>query len=94
MDELLTMSDREITRLEAMQRIKDKRLTQKEAARMLKISTRQVKRLYRAYRKKGAKGLVSQRRGRASNNRLDAGVIQQVLDLIQEKYEDSALTNG
>jgi hypothetical protein len=35
MDKLLTMSNREITRLEAMQRIKDKRLTQKEAARML-----------------------------------------------------------
>ena len=37
MDELLTMSNREITRLEVMQRIKDKRLTQKEAARMLGI---------------------------------------------------------
>ena len=37
MDELLTMSKQEITRLEAMQRIKDKRLTQKEAARMLKL---------------------------------------------------------
>ncbi len=35
MDELHTMSNQEITRLEAMQRIKDKRLTQKEAARML-----------------------------------------------------------
>lgn len=88
MDTLLTMSNKEITRLEAMQRIKDKRLTQKEAARMLGISNRQVKRLYRAYRKTGAKGLVSQRRGRASNNRLDAGVMQQALDLIKEKYED------
>jgi transposase len=88
MDKLLTMSNREITRLEAMQRIKDKRLTQKEAAGMLGISTRQVKRLYRAYRKQGAKGLVSQRRGRASNNRLDAGVLQQALDLIEEKYKD------
>ncbi len=37
MDELLTMSKQEITRLEAMQRIKDKRLRQKEAARMLKL---------------------------------------------------------
>jgi len=82
------MSKKEITRLEAMQRFKDKRLKQKEAARMLGISTRQVKRLYRAYRQKGAPGLVSQRRGRASNNRLDAGVLQQALDLIQEKYAD------
>jgi transposase len=82
------MSNHEITRLEVMQRLKDKRLTQKEAARLLRISTRQVKRLWRAYRKKGAKGLVSSRRGQPSNNRLDAGVVQQALDLIKEKYED------
>jgi transposase len=71
-----------------MQRLKEKRLTQKEAAGMLGISTRQVKRLWRAYRKKGAQGLVSKRRGKPSNNRLDAGVAQQALDLIKEKYED------
>ena len=50
MDKLLPMSNREITRLEAMQRIKDKRLTQKEAARILNLSVRQIKRLYRAYK--------------------------------------------
>ena len=55
---------------------------------MLGISIRQVKRLWRAYRKEGAKGLVNRRRGKPSNNRLDAGVMQQALDLIQEKYRD------
>jgi DNA-directed RNA polymerase specialized sigma subunit len=45
MDELLTMSKRELSRLEVMQRIKDKRLTQKEATQLLGISTRQVNRL-------------------------------------------------
>ena len=82
------MSNREITRLEVMQRLKEKRLKQKEAAQMLGISTRQVKRLWRAYRKKGAQGLVSQRRGKPSNHRMDAGVAQQAFDLIKEKYED------
>ncbi len=59
MDELLKMSKQELTRLEVMQRLKDKRMTQKEAGRILGISTRQVKRLWSAYRKEGAKGLVS-----------------------------------
>ena len=54
MDELLTMSKRELTRLEIMQRIKEKRLTQKEAARLLEISLRQVKRVWKAYRTQGA----------------------------------------
>jgi len=45
MDELLTMSNKEITRLEVAQRLKEKRLLQKEAAEILEISIRQVKRL-------------------------------------------------
>jgi transposase len=88
MDELLSMSDKEITRLEAMQRIKDKRLTQKEAARMLNLSVRQIKRLYRAYKARGAKGLISARRGQPSNHRLEVRVEQQALDLLKAKYAD------
>jgi transposase len=88
MDELLTMSNAEITRLEVMQRLKDKRLIQKEAARMLGISVRQVKRLYRAYKAHGARGLVSQRRGKPSNHRLEPATKQQAIDLIYEHYRD------
>ena len=88
MDELLKMSKKELNRLEVMQRIQEKRLTQKEAARMLGLSVRQVKRLYRAYRQQGAAGLVSKRRGKPSNNRLDAKVEQQAIDLIHERYRD------
>lgn len=88
MDELLTMSKREFTRLEVMQRLKDKRLTQKEAAQLLGLSIRQVKRLWRAYREKGAPGLVSARRGKPSNNRLDTDLVQKALDLIKAKYDD------
>jgi transposase len=88
MDELQTMSNQEITRMEAMQRIKDKRLTQAEAAQMLNLSVRQIKRLYRAYKAQGAKGLISARRGKPSNHRLGAQVEQQALDLLKEKYAD------
>ena len=88
MDELLTMSNQEISRLEVMQRLKEKRLTQKEAAGMLQLSVRQIKRLYRAYKALGAKGLISARRGKPSNHQLKAEVVQQALDLIKENYSD------
>lgn len=87
-DELLTMSNREISRLEVIQRLQEKRLSQKEAAEMLGLSTRQVKRLLRTYKAQGAKGLVSKHRGRPSNNRLDESVVQQVIDLIYARYRD------
>jgi transposase len=82
------MSKRELNRLEVMQRIKEKRLTQKEAARILGLSVRQVKRLYRAYRQQGAAGLVSKRRGKPSNHRLDTKVEQRAIDLIHKHYRD------
>jgi len=88
MDELLTMSNEEITRLEVMQRLKDKRLIQKEAARMLGLSVRQIKRLYSAYQRQGARGLVSQKRGKPSNHQLRAEMVQKAIDLIYERYRD------
>ncbi len=88
MDKLLTMSTKELSRLEVMQRLKDKRLVQKEAAAILGLSIRQVKRLWQKYQKEDAKGLISKRRGQVSNNRVDAGVSQKALDLIKKKYAD------
>jgi transposase len=88
MDMLLTMSKKEITRLEVMQRIQEKRYSHKEAAHILGLSIRHVRRLYRAYREQGAQGLVSQRRGKPSNNRLAPKLVQQVVDLIYERYRD------
>lgn len=88
MDEILAMSAKELTRLEVMQRLKEKRLVQKEAARLLGLSVRQVKRLWQKYRKQAAKGLMSAKRGQASNHRLDACVVQQALDLVKKKYSD------
>ncbi len=88
MDELLTMSNCEITRLEVMQRLKDRRLRQHEASRMLGVSVRQIKRLFRAYKARGPSGLVSRRRGKPSNNRLDPQIVQKAIDLIYEHYRD------
>ncbi len=88
MDKLVTMSNREINRLEVMQRLKDKRLRQAEAARMLGISVRQVKRLFRAYKDLGPPGLISRRRGKSSNNQLDPQTVQKAIDLIYKHYRD------
>jgi transposase len=85
-DELLTMSGKEVSRLEVMQRLKEKSLNQREAAKLMGVSVRQVKRMYKAYREQGAAGLVSQRRGRASNHQLTEATRVQALDLLGSKY--------
>jgi len=87
-DKLLTMSNREITRLEVMQRLQGKSLKQHEASRMLGVSVRQIKRLFRAYKACGPSGLVSRRRGKPSNHQLDPKTVQKAIDLICEHYRD------
>ena len=85
-DTLLNMSAKELSRLEVMQKLSEKRMSQKEAGAMLHLSTRQIKRLLKAYRKKGPAGLVSKHRGRKGNNRLSENVKKQALNLLKTNY--------
>ncbi len=85
--DMITMSAKEVNRLEVMQRLEEKRMKQKAAAELLGISERQVKRLLRRYRKQGASGLVSQRRGKPSSHQLTEGIRREVLDLLKGKYK-------
>lgn len=87
MDRLLSMSAKELNRLEVMRRLSRKQMRQKEAGRMLELSVRQIKRLLKAYRAQGAAGLVSKHRGRKANNRLSAEVRKQALNLLKTKYQ-------
>jgi transposase len=87
MDRLLNMSIKELSRLEVMQRLSQKRMSQKEAGELLHLSTRQIKRLLKAYRAEGASGLISKQRGHAGNHRLSGSVKKQALNLLKTKYQ-------
>ena len=87
MDRLLTMSAKELSYLEVLQRLSRKQMSQKEAGTILGLSVRQIKRLLQAYRQKGATGLVSKQRGRKGNNRLSENVKKQALNLLKTKYQ-------
>jgi transposase len=82
------MSKKELTRIEVLKRVEEKRLKQREAAGMLGISQRHVRRLLRAYRLGGEGGLISKRRGKPSNNQLNEQVKQGAIDLIYRQYHD------
>jgi transposase len=82
------MSQRELSRLEVIQRVCRKTLTQRRAASLLSLSVRQVKRLCRAYRREGAGALVSRQRGRPSNHRLRPEVVARARELLRERYHD------
>jgi len=81
-------SMKEIDRLEIIQKIEDKRISQQAGARALGVSVRQCRRLQNRLRKYGPQGLRSRRRGQPSNRRLADEVKQAIVSLITEKYED------
>jgi len=91
-DKILQMSAKELNRLEMMQKLEEKRIRQKEAARILGVSIRQVKRSLKSYRREGAQSLVSKRRGQPSNNRLSKEMCQKTLGLLKSKYEGFGAT--
>src|SRR5881397_1414989 len=84
----LTLSMKELDRLQVLTRIAERRLTRRRAAGLLQIGERQVRRLYRAFVQDGAAGLVSRRRGRPSARRLPAATQERALALIRERYAD------
>ena len=84
----LTLSMKELDRLHVMTRLAERRLTRRRAAALLRLSERQVRRLYRAFVQDGAAGLVSRRRGRPSARRLPAATRERALTLIRARYAD------
>jgi hypothetical protein len=85
---IITMSQRELSRAQVMQRLQEGRLGQAQAAAHLHLSVRQVKRLWRAYDRQGARALISRRRGQPSNNQLPPQLKEEALHLIRSHYPD------
>lgn len=88
MDKIIPMSIKEIERTEILIQLGQKSITQTQAADILAITPRQVRRLLRKYEKHGPIGLVSKKRKASGNHRLQAGTKELVLALIQEQYPD------
>jgi hypothetical protein len=86
--DLLTMSGRELQRIEVLSEVVAKKRTERSAAAVLGISTRQTRRLLTAYRDSGGSALIHKARGRASNNRFIAGVRDYAMAIVRSKYAD------
>jgi transposase len=86
--DLLHMSTQELSRVQVIQQVVKSRMKQRKAAEQLGLSIRQIKRLKKAYRLFGAKGLISKKRGHPSNHQMDALVKEQALELLRDRYAD------
>ena len=88
MKELITMSAKETDRIAVLERVIRKEVKQKQAAKQLNLSIRQIRRLTKRYKRKGALGLIHKGRGRESNRKIPEDKIKQAMQLIKAHYHD------
>ena len=86
--ERITMTMRELDRFKVIQDVADGKLKPSRAAERLGLTTRQIRRLVGRLRDQGAQGLVSRRRSKPSNNRLDALTADRAISIIRDRYAD------
>jgi len=82
------MSTKETQRGPVLEHLLRNELTQQEAAEVLQVTTRQVRRLTKRYVEKGVAGLIHQSRGKTSNRKITDEVVDKVIGLIRDKYGD------
>lgn len=85
MKETLKMSIKEAERLGIMRQIDKKKLTIAKASEELGLSLRQTKRVRKRYLKDGEAGLISLKRGRASNRKIESKIRNRAMSLIKTK---------
>jgi transposase len=86
--ERIALSQRERDRLKVLHEVKQKHLTQVEAAARLKVGERQVRRMLLRLRERGDHSLVHGLRGRPSNRKLAARLEQKILARLRQRYAD------
>ena len=84
----LTMSERDLKRIEVLTEVMSGRRTVVSAAAVLAISERQTFRLLAQYQEQGGAGVIHKARGRASNRQINVGVRAYAVDLVRSKYAD------
>src|SRR2546421_11956283 len=80
------MSKRELGRVEVLARVRSKQLRVVDAARLMRVSYRQAKRLWKRYGEEGAAGLKHRSAGQPSHRAYEEKFRQKVLRLVREKY--------
>jgi hypothetical protein len=88
MMELITMSRKELDRHNVFKKLAEGQLNGSEAAKQLKLTTRQVRRLKSDYLKHGVKALIHSSRGKPGNRRLSDKESAKIEKLLVNKYPD------
>lgn len=86
-EDIIMMNQKELKRLHLIYKILEKKLKQVNAATILRLSTRQIRRITKRIRQEGDRGIVHRSRGRPSNRKLPPRLKDKAIKLYQAKYQ-------
>jgi transposase len=86
-EDIIMVRPEELKRYQVIGKIFDESINQQEAAKLLQITDRQMRRLVRRVRIEGERGVVHRSRGRKGRRRIAEAVRKRILDLYQERYQ-------
>lgn len=85
---LITMSAQELDRFQIIKKLLAKHVNGPTAARLLDLTTRQIRRLKAKVKQFGAQGLIHGNRGKVSHNQIDKQEKDKIIRLLKERYFD------
>ena len=86
-EDIIIMKQRELKRLHIVRKILEKTVKQVEAASLLGLSGRQIRRVVARVKEEGNKGIIHKSRGQPSNRKLPDALKSKVIKLCQTKYK-------
>lgn len=85
--DIIIVRQKELRRLHVIKKIEEGVLTQSEAAEIVLLSERQIRRIVKRIREEGDGGIVHRSRGRESNRKLPQKLKDRIIALYRGKYE-------
>jgi len=84
---IIMATQEELRRLHMIEKVLEGGLKQVEAAEILSLSSRQIRRMVRRVKKEGQRGIVHRSRGQPSNRKLADQLKEKVIKLYKENYK-------
>jgi hypothetical protein len=88
MDKFITMSQKEIKKYDIIKKLINEELNGSEAAKLLNLTTRHIRRLKKKVKQDGIKGLIHGSRGKPGNRGMPDKEKQKIINLLQKHYYD------
>jgi transposase len=87
-EDLIMARQGELKRLHVIQKVLEGIIKQVEAAEILSLSGRQIRRIVKRIRSEGSRGIIHRSRGKPSNRRISEKIKEKVINLYRSQYRD------